>query len=152
MNGYLIGDMAKRLGISGRTIRYYEELGLIASERSSGGFRIFNSSQFEKLHMILALKDLGMPLEEIGKFLQLRQHGTIGADVAPPLLASMKAKAVEFKKTIEKYKAVVKDLEEAIDIIENCKTCHNITQENSCEECIEKRTDNHVPPLMKALL
>lgn len=152
MSGHLIGDIAKKLGVSCRTIRYYEERGLISSERSAGGFRVFADSQVEKLQTILTLKELGMPLDEIAHFIHLRSHGTIGSEVAPPLLQSLKAKVGEFKKAAERYKAMIKELETAISIIENCKTCNNMTEETVCEECMDKRTRHNVPMVVKALL
>jgi DNA-binding transcriptional MerR regulator len=45
-----IGGVAERLGVSTRTIKYYEELGLVSPEnRSPGGFRLYNASDVERL-------------------------------------------------------------------------------------------------------
>ncbi len=149
---YHIGNIAKMLDVSQRTIRYYEELGLIAAERTEGGFREFDENQVEKLRMILSLKELGMSLEEINKLIHLRQHGATGAEVTPLLLEHLKERAAEFENKIEKYKQGVAELKSAIEIISGCTRCKNPAEEVSCEKCVDERTHHHVPPLMKTLL
>ena len=149
---YQIGDVAKMLGISQRTVRYYEELELIAAERTPGGYRVFGEAQVEKLRTILALKEIGMPLEEISKLIHLRQHGTIGSETAPKLLSYLKDKTEEMKGTVKKYNTLIRELEAVMKIIDNCKACKNITEGSVCERCVDSRTDHHVPPLMRTLL
>ena len=61
-----IGDLAKRLNITTRTIRYYEEIGLMGSPQRYGrGMRTFNNDSILRLKFILKLKDLGISLKEI---------------------------------------------------------------------------------------
>jgi DNA-binding transcriptional MerR regulator len=68
-----IGGVAERLGVSTRTIKYYEELGLVSPEnRSPGGFRLYNASDVERLQRILRLKGMGFSLAAIREFLSVR--------------------------------------------------------------------------------
>ncbi len=68
-----IGGVAERLGVSTRTIKYYEELGLVSPEnRSPGGFRLYNTSDVERLERILRLKGMGFSLAAIREFLAVR--------------------------------------------------------------------------------
>ncbi|WP_136796290.1 MULTISPECIES: MerR family transcriptional regulator [Desulfosediminicola] len=61
-----IGELAKRLNITTRTIRYYEEIGLMgSSERLGGGTRTYNQDDVLRLKFILKLKQLGISLKEI---------------------------------------------------------------------------------------
>jgi len=61
-----IGELAKRLGITTRTIRYYEEIGLMGPpERLVGGTRTFNKNDILRLKFILKLKELGISLNEM---------------------------------------------------------------------------------------
>ena len=67
-----IGELAKRLGITTRTIRYYEEIGLMGPpERLGGGTRTFNKEDILRLKFILKLKELGISLREMQ---QLAEH------------------------------------------------------------------------------
>ena len=68
-----IGGIAERLGVSTRTIKYYEELGLVSPEnRSPGGFRLYDASDIERLRRILRLKGMGFSLAAIREFLAVR--------------------------------------------------------------------------------
>ncbi|NRD78063.1 MerR family transcriptional regulator [Bacillus sp. BRMEA1] len=62
-----IDAVSRQLGITSRTLRYYEEVGLISPVlRSSGGHRLFDQNTIERLRQILQLKDyLGISLQEI---------------------------------------------------------------------------------------
>jgi DNA-binding transcriptional MerR regulator len=62
-----IGDVAREVGTTTRTIRYYEEIGLLASgERPAGGHRAYDEADVERLREILRLKDaLGITLDEL---------------------------------------------------------------------------------------
>ena len=68
-----IGGVADKLGVSTRTIKYYEELGLVSPEnRSPGGFRLYNAADVERLQRILRLKGMGFSLAAIREFLSVR--------------------------------------------------------------------------------
>lgn len=61
-----IGEVAKRLGITTRTIRYYEEIGLMGSPaRLGGGTRTYQRADVLRLKFILKLKELGITLKEM---------------------------------------------------------------------------------------
>ena len=61
-----IGKLAKQLGITTRTIRYYEEIGLMGqTNRSSGGARNYNQDEVLRIKFILKLKELGISLKEM---------------------------------------------------------------------------------------
>jgi DNA-binding transcriptional MerR regulator len=65
---YRIGEVAERLGVTTRTIRYYEELGLLVplGDRREGGHRIYDGGSIARLQQVLKLRDLlGLSLDEI---------------------------------------------------------------------------------------
>jgi MerR family transcriptional regulator, copper efflux regulator len=67
-----IGGASKASGVSQRMIRHYEKIGLIpAPLRSEGGFRDYSADDVHRLHFIANARDLGFPIEEIGKLLDL---------------------------------------------------------------------------------
>jgi DNA-binding transcriptional MerR regulator len=66
--GLRIGDLARRAGTTPRTVRYYEELGLLpsAAERDAGRHRTYSEDDVERLEQLLRLKDLlGLTLDEL---------------------------------------------------------------------------------------
>jgi DNA-binding transcriptional MerR regulator len=65
---FRIGEVAERVGVTTRTIRYYEELGLLGAgaERSKGAHRLYGESDVTRLQELVRLRDLlGLTLEEI---------------------------------------------------------------------------------------
>jgi len=60
-----IGEVAQRVGLSLRTIRYYEEMGLVVpSARSAGGFRLYTEKDVARLALIKRMKPLDFSLDE----------------------------------------------------------------------------------------
>lgn len=65
-----IGEVAEAVGLSIRTIRHYDELGLVEpSGRSPGGFRLYTDADVERLRLVKRLKPLQFSLEEIQELL-----------------------------------------------------------------------------------
>lgn len=56
-----IGELSERTGASTRSLRYYEQLGLITSERQPNGYRTYDASAIPVVEQIKALLDLGFP-------------------------------------------------------------------------------------------
>lgn len=76
MAGLLIGELARRAGVTPPTIRYYEEIGLLPSaQRSSSGYRRYTDSALEELQFIRKAQGLGFSLVEIGEILKLSRSG-----------------------------------------------------------------------------
>ena len=67
-----IGDVAERTGLSLRTVRHYEEVGLLPeAERSPGGFRLYTDAAVERLLVIKQMKPLEFTLEEMREVLDV---------------------------------------------------------------------------------
>lgn len=77
----LIGSVAKESGIPIKTIRYYEELGLLKTTgRTEGGYRLFSTDVFTRLNFIKRAQNLGMSLSEIREFLDIHDRGDLPCD------------------------------------------------------------------------
>ncbi|MFI5593925.1 MerR family transcriptional regulator [Amycolatopsis sp. NPDC051758] len=93
-----IGEVAERTELSLRTIRYYEEVGLVVpSARSQGGFRLYTEPDVERLQLIKRMKPLGFQLEEMRDLLAI-------LDPVPgsPSIEDPAARLDEFSETAEK--------------------------------------------------
>ena len=74
-----IGEVAEQVGLSLRTVRYYEEVGLVSpSARSEGGFRLYSEADVSKLALVKRMKPLGLTLEEMGELVTLIEDGSRG--------------------------------------------------------------------------
>ncbi len=93
-----IGEVAERTGLSLRTIRYYEEVGLVVpSARSQGGFRLYTQADVDRLTLTRSMKPLGLHLEQMRELLAI-------LDPTPdsPAVADPDARLTEFAELAER--------------------------------------------------
>jgi len=65
---YTVQKLGKLAGISTRTLRYYDEIGILKPARiNSSGYRIYGQAEVDRLQQILFFRELGFPLERIGE-------------------------------------------------------------------------------------
>lgn len=111
-----IGEAANRVGLSQRTIRHWDEVGLVVpSARSSGGFRLYTEADIERLALVKSLKPLDFPLEQMRELLATTD--AVAADsgddeaVTDELLARLAMFQTAADARIETLRAQVHDLE-----------------------------------------
>jgi len=106
---YTVGEMAKMLGVPASTLRYYDKEGLLPFvERSSGGMRMFQESDYEWLQVIACLKKTGMQLKDIREFISMAMKGD--ETIAPRLELIIKQQ--------EAVKAQMAELQKTLNILE----------------------------------
>jgi len=76
-----IGEAADVVGLSLRTIRHYEEVGLVPpSGRTTGGFRLYTDTDIERLRLVKHMKPLDFSLDELRQILDARDRLDAGVD------------------------------------------------------------------------
>jgi Cu(I)-responsive transcriptional regulator len=110
-----IGQASKKSGVSQRMIRHYEGIGLIAkAARRDSGYRDYDDKDVHTLRFVRRARDLGFPIEEIGKQLALWQdRSRASADVK----ALATARAEELKRKEREIHAMRRSLE---NLARNC--------------------------------
>lgn len=97
-----IGEVAKRVGLSLRTVRYYEEMGLITPERrTDGGFRLYTDENIERLLTIKQMKPIGFKLQEMRELLDIRD-ALRSLDEGDPKRRELTDKLAEFARYAER--------------------------------------------------
>lgn len=87
-----VGELATRTGVSPRLIRYYQNQGLIAAERSSTGQRLFEDSAVEQIRNIRLLLEAGLPTRIISEFLDcIQDPGRLEPCAVPTLVEHLRA-------------------------------------------------------------
>jgi DNA-binding transcriptional MerR regulator len=103
---YRIGEVTDRVGLSLRTVRYYEEVGLVApSDRTAGGFRLYTEDDIERLIMAKELKPLGFSLDEVRTVLDLVTVAEEGHGLTPEQRATLARFAALADERYEKLRA-----------------------------------------------
>lgn len=99
--GLTIGEIAKELQINPRTVRYYEEVGLLPEpRRSESGYRVYSDPEIERLRLVRRAKLLGLTLAEIKEIVEYAVDGRCGATRAR-LLSLVETKLGEIDRKIE---------------------------------------------------
>lgn len=85
-----IAELARGLGVTGRTLRYYQDRGLVRSERVEQNVRVFSQRQAEAAAITVTLRAMGLPVDAIRKFLKLRDDPAAQEAALRALLIPMK--------------------------------------------------------------
>lgn len=98
-----IGAVAERTELSLRTLRHYDEIGLITpSERSSGGFRLYSEADVERILLIRRMKPLDFTLEQMRELLEVTEAAT-----RPDSPDAVRQKLREFEETAIERRAAL---------------------------------------------
>jgi DNA-binding transcriptional MerR regulator len=114
MDKYTISELANELDISNRTIRYYEERGLINPERTQSGVRRYSKKDRTVLKLILRGKKFGFSLEEIQEMLTLFDQDRTGKRQLERTIEYCIIKEVEITKRIEEVDELRREVREVL--------------------------------------
>ncbi|MCP5023149.1 MAG: MerR family transcriptional regulator [bacterium] len=149
-----IGDFARLSGTNLRTLRYYEELGLLEpASRSNGGFRYYRPADSHRVNLIQNLQNLGLPLDQIrdliaptdsdlGKGPAQWREQIDGALAQQGNLISERMRFLEVQR---------REIQEARSKLAQCQSCEckPVSENNFCEPC--QLTGDSLPSLLAAL-
>lgn len=99
-----IGEVAKLIGVSPKTIRYYHEIGLLAEpKRTESGYRLYTAQDLLRLQRIRRLRSLGLPLERIREILGEpdREHEQVLRNALQSLVEELTAQILELEERRE---------------------------------------------------
>jgi len=121
---FKIGDLAKRAGVTVRTVRYYEELGLLSpTETSPGGFRLYSEKDLRKLNFIKRFKNLDFPLDEILRLIDLPEEGQTKSEKINSSLSLLQKQLEQVENKMKDLEAIKKDIKKAIRLLQECDLC-----------------------------
>jgi DNA-binding transcriptional MerR regulator len=110
---YSIGELARMVNLSQRTIRYYEEIGLLQSvRRIETGKRVYTDDDVRRLKFINRLKVLGLSLAEMVKLEKIYRTQRNNREVIPKLLAILDERVVQIDDRISQLVALKNEIRE----------------------------------------
>lgn len=133
-----IGDFAKLAGTNLRTLRYYEELGLLTpASRSSGGFRYYRVEDLDRLRMVASLQRLGLELARIRELMDTRAPGASRGEFLIRVRRALGEQAALIDQRVAELGEQRKGLEQALTKLNECETCdhHPTAGNNFCHPC-----------------
>ncbi|OJF93879.1 MerR family transcriptional regulator [Pararhizobium antarcticum] len=133
---YSIGDLSRKTGVKIPTIRYYEQMGLIAApDRTQGNQRRYERPELERLSFIRHARDLGLSIEAIRDLVDLSQHPEkpcSDADrIATEHLGSVRAKIAQLKKLEHELERIVSHC--AGHTVGDCYVIRALSDHGLCE-------------------
>ena len=108
---FSISDLARELGVTPRTIRYYEEQGLILPERA-GSQRIYSMRDRARLILIQRGKRLGFSLQDIGEYLALYDADPAHQTQVLTLVGKVRARIADLEDQLETVRITLAELRE----------------------------------------
>ena len=133
---FSIGELSKRTKVKVPTIRYYEEMGLLAeAERTRGNQRRYDKAGLERLSFIRHARDLGFSIEAISSLIELQDHPDRSCDAASKIASSHLA---DVRDKITRLKLLEKELSrissgcDGNGLSENCYVLASLADHDLC--------------------
>lgn len=148
-----IGAFARLAGTNLRTLRYYEELGILApAARSRGGFRYYRQTDLHRLEMIRGLQSLGLQLERIAELMCAPETGQESHSAfIGRVRAALEEQETLLREKVRELESQRRSVRGALSKLGECSNCqhHPGDDNNHCHPCA--LTGESLPPMLSAL-
>ena len=109
---YSISDLCKEFDITTRTIRHYEDLGLLSPSRR-GQSRVYTPSDRTRLRLILRGKRLGLSLEDSRQIIDMYEPGKTNINQLNTLIDAIRVQRTKLNQQLDDIRKLLKDLNDA---------------------------------------
>jgi DNA-binding transcriptional MerR regulator len=150
---YTTGEMARLSNNTLRTVRFYEEAGILRPVgRTEGGHRLFERPELDRLLLVSDLREAGMSLEEIRTLLDARDNGASGAEAARNVVTSLRRHVSDINHKVEVLTRLHDDLTRTVESASDLLECgdHKYSPE-SCNACAKLEATRTLPRAMRVL-
>jgi DNA-binding transcriptional MerR regulator len=131
------GDLARACETTVRTVRFYEETGLIEPlSRSDGGHRHFDEAQREKLQLIMDLREAGLSIQDIKDLFALKGSCATPDEASVRMAKTLEGRIVEMQRKIAVLRRLREELASMVTVIRECESCDTKAAfPKSCGDC-----------------
>ncbi|MDW8248214.1 MAG: MerR family transcriptional regulator [Myxococcales bacterium] len=120
------GDMARLSNNTVRTVRFYEETGVLEpAHRSEGGHRLFPATELDKLILVTAMRNAGLSLEEIKLLLGSKEGHECGAEASGRVIAMLEKHIAAMTEKIAVLSRLRSEFQRAAERLGGCLSCHD---------------------------
>lgn len=130
-----IGEVADKLGTTTRTLRFYEEEGLVNPQRSEKGTRLYCQADLERFKTVLLLAQLGIPIQQIRQLATARARAATGAESSREVAEQLTDLRRMAEERIAQFRKVIKDIDQAKNLVEQCFNCRLRPILSNCDVC-----------------
>jgi DNA-binding transcriptional MerR regulator len=108
-----IGELARDLGITTRTLRLYEQLGLIdPPKRTEGGIRFYDKEDIRRIKFVLKVKELGLSLKQMQELAEIYRETKITDRIMPRLIEILDGHTEAIRRKIRKLSSLERDIKD----------------------------------------
>lgn len=133
---YRIGELARKAGVTPRTVRYYESLGLLPSQdREDGSQRHYTDKDLVYLNRIIQLKNYGLSLDEIAEIVRLGNEDSTGQKRRLELIKQYRKLLSRELQHLKDVKALISDLTWHVEQLESVNDNFQQCPGSACEKC-----------------
>jgi len=150
---YTTGDMARLTGNTLRTVRFYEEAGVLRpARRTEGGHRLFDDRELERLKLVSDMREAGMSLEDVRSLLELKERAKSGGEAAKTATAALGELLGSLRTKLEVLTRLSTDIEQTVAQAEACSGCAETELfPKRCNECQKLLIRGPVPRGLRVL-
>lgn len=137
------GEVAEMLGVTLRTIRYYEEQGLVAPDRTDKGTRYYSGFAVQRLEVCVRLAAVGVPIKTLRQLALIRPAAESGEQSSHQLAEVFAQLRTDLRGTLANVRYLLSDLEKTERLVRTCWECPRRPNRIDCPDCpCELRIDS----------
>ena len=145
------GDMARLSQSTLRTVRFYEQEGLIEPERRSAcGHRLFTGQELSKLQLSLDLREAGLSLQDIKDLFSLKSDCVRPEEASERMSGVLNQQIEAMQQKITKLRKLREELAAMVSVITECGTCEDRQFPAGCNKC-DVVDDPELPRALRVL-
>ena len=140
--GYKIGEVAELLDTTPRTLRFYEEQGMLMPFRTAKGTRLYSQEDIARLRVIQHLARLDVPLRTVHELAVARPESRSGDEASHKVSTLLSKLRLDVEKKKRECQDALHQIHTAMKLVEQCFGCRNKPTFRGCKDCpVEGQTD-----------
>lgn len=129
------GEVAELLGVTLRTVRYYEEQGLVTPTRTDKGTRYYSDFAVQRLEVCVRLAAVGVPIKTLKQLATIRPSAASGEESSHRLADVFEQMRVDLRKSLASLRYLMSDLEKTERLVRTCWSCPFRPNRVDCPDC-----------------
>jgi DNA-binding transcriptional MerR regulator len=129
------GEVAELLGVTPRTVRYYEEQGLITPARTDKGTRYYSDFAVQRLEVCVRLAAAGVPIKTLKQLATIRPSAATGEESSHRLADVFTQVRTDLRASLANLRYLLSDLEKTERLVRTCWDCPRRPTRVDCPDC-----------------
>lgn len=129
------GEVAEMLGVSLRTVRYYEEQGLVTPARTDRGTRYYSAFDAQRLEVCVRLAAVGVPIKTLRQLALIRPNAASGEESSHALAEVFAQLRRDLRASLSIIRMLLADLEKTERLVRTCWDCPRRPNRVDCPDC-----------------